>query len=861
MNADLFLDDFEAEARTHIERIETAFLDVDALTADPKLMDGVFRTAHSLKGTASFFSLDKIVAVSHELESVFSQIKDGRLAVTEEIADAALQSVDCLKELVDNLRSDDRVDTGTLLRTLRRYSGGVKAAEKTAEPEPPFVMSDPDTEKALRKAARFGHKIYSVSIGYNRSLGIYYKHPESMIDNILSIGTVAEAVVDGTPVRDGDPAALTAKLLRELTARDTAALELLVTSVLEPDLFSIAVEIDKKYIRLIPKERILGDSKKTPKQAETGPDGARKTVGDTEAEKLYKPAPARDSGFSIRLDISAINGLMDLANEMILVRNQMLSAVSGYRKSIAGLTPVLHDMNRLTSEIQEKVMLTRMQPISVIFGKFPRIIRDTAKALNKEIRIEIYGDDVTLDKYLLDALTDPITQLVKNAADHGLEPAARRAELGKPPKGKITLYAHMREGSAIIEVSDDGAGIDLEALKRKSAERGIASEEQLAGMSRAELFGLIFEPGISTAQRVTNLSGRGVGMDIVKTNIEKLGGSIEIDSETDKGTTVRLKLPLTLSVIRTLIVTVDGISYAVPESNIERIVRIWRASPSKRLERINKSLALSLGGRIIPVVTMEEIAARARGGEPPDPEALLERTRKQEVVKCLVLRAGDKSFALLIDDAIETEQTLVKPLPVYLQSCLCYSSVTVLGNGSAITILDAEGIIRLMGIEAPEQPAAETAGGKPDEEGPEDRRQVILFNCSGSEYFALETNEIARIEAISAADIQEIGTARYINIAGETVQVIRPENYAPVKKRQYSGDKLYLLTLKKSAPMTGLLVGRVIDKIENAFRLDTDQLSSAYIHGTSVFNEKILIFLDAEAINADIETKRQKRKL
>jgi len=496
-----------------------------------------------------------------------------------------------------------------------------------------------------------------------------------------------------------------------------------------------------------------------------------------------------------------------------------------------------------------------MQPINVIFSKFPRIIRDTAKALEKNIGVEIVRDDVTLDKYLLEALTDPITQLVKNSADHGLESAERRAEAGKPPKGIIILNAYMRDGSAIIEVTDDGAGINTELLKHKAFERGMASEETLASMTKNEIFNLMFEPGFSTAKQVTNLSGRGVGMDIVKTNIEKLGGSIEIESEIGKGTTIRLKMPLTLSVIRTLIITINSITYAIPELNVERIIRIWGDTDSKRIERINKSLVLSLNGRIIPVVTMSEIAAKTKGLEPVSVDDVLEKSKRDGIIKCLVLRADGKSFALLIDDALETEQILVKPLPSYLQNCPCFSSVTVLGSGKAVAILDVEGVMKFMGVESIENESAGMmspnfeAGEKPEAE----EKQVIIFKCSGTEYFAVETGDVSRIEVIDPKDIQEIGKGRFINIADETLRVIRPEDYAPVKKRSYADDMLYMITFKKSAFPVGLLVKKVLDKIEAVFTLDNDQLYSDFIYGTSVYDEKILVFLNLEAIADEIE--------
>jgi len=513
LDTNIFLDDFEAEARTHVDKIEEAFLDVNEFSGDPKLISGAFRAAHSLKGTAGFFSLEKIIAVAHELESVFTQIKDGNLIIDDEISDIVMQSVDCLRDLIDNIRNDAAIDINKLVKTLKNYSNVPIPDENIKEEiHMPFDCNDPATKQALRNAARYGHKIYYVNIGYNRSLGKYYKNPEGMIGNILSIGSIVEAIVDGNSrdtIKDADAAALTHKISDALAHFDTSTLELLVTSVLEFDLFGIAIEVDKRHIHLLAQEKIFGVPPKGRLNA-----GLPKI--ETENELVYKKSATQEKNFSIRLDISIINELLDLANEMILTRNQLLSVVTEHRKLVKGITPIMHDMTRLSSEIQEKVMLTRMQPISVIFGKFPRSIRDTAKALNKEIELEIFGDDVTLDKYLLDALADPIAQLVKNSADHGLEPAKRRIALGKPQKGKITLSAYIRDDLAIIEVTDDGAGINTEAIKQKILEQGITTEETLSAMHRSDILALVFEQGISTAKQVTNLSGRGVGMRLSK---------------------------------------------------------------------------------------------------------------------------------------------------------------------------------------------------------------------------------------------------------------------------------------------------------------------------------------------------------
>ncbi|MCL2763900.1 MAG: chemotaxis protein CheA [Treponema sp.] len=873
MNFDtsIFLGDFEAEARIHIEKIETAFLDISVFSDDLKLMNSVFRAAHSIKGTAGFLSLEKIVAITHELENILSHIKDDVLIINEEIADIVLQSVDCLKELLDHLHNDDEICIKKIIKTLKDYTQNKNndaenfeslSVASGTEAHIPFNFNDEHTEKTLRNAAKRGQKIYYVNINFNRSLGKYYKNPSGMIENIISIGSIVQAIVssggtagsDGKKLENSDNAAFTEELINTLKEHDTSTLEILATSILELSLFQKAVGVDKSNIFLLPKKTVFGE------EAEEKAIMTNQVPAFVPKSKQNSKS-SRDNNLSIRLDITDINKIMDLANELILVRNQLFSAVANHKKSIPGFAPLLHDVNHLTSEIHERIMFTRMQPISVILNKFPRIIRDTAKALNKDITVNILRDDITLDKYLLEELTDPITQLVKNSTDHGMESAQQRAAAGKPVKGTITLDAYMRDGSAIIEVIDDGAGIDINALKNKAVERGIVTEEMLASMPESEVYNLIFKPGISTAKQVTNLSGRGVGMDIVKTNIEKSGGSIEIESEPGHGTTVRLKMPLTLSVINTLIVNIDSISYAVPELNVEHIVRICNNTVSIRLEKVNKSLVLIYNELIIPVITMNEIEAKAKNTQPVSADEVLEKYMAASVTKCLVLKSDGKRFALLIDNALDTEQVLVKPLPIYLQNCPCYSSVTVLGNGKAVTILNAAGIMRFMGIEDIQKDAAQQFSLTVDKyKKTGNEKQILIFKCSGKEYFTVDMRDISRIELVKSKDIQEINNEYFINITGITWRVVRPENYVPVFKQDYTEEKLYVLTLKNSTSSIGLLVRNVLDKTDEEFTLDNKQIYSDFIFGTGVYNEKILIFLNPAAITAHIENEKANRR-
>ena len=840
INQDIYLNDFIIETMVHIEEIESAFLHDSHELFDPQMIDHVFRAAHSIKGTAGFFSLEKIVSVAHELESVFAQLREGNITVDETLIDVVMASVDCLRELVNHIHQEELIDEIPVLLSLQAYTSDTEYLRQSYTLNNlPFDISEETMQQHIQHDVKKGQKLYYISIQFNRSLKSFYAHPERLLDGILSVSTILEVRVNTLDVvfTPNTERAVTIQTIKDqLLQYDTTVIDMLLTSVLEPELLSIAIEIDSSNIHLL-----------TIEQQEANQYPNRDTNNQT--NQTNQTASANLDHNSMILDISHINDLVDIANEMILTRNRLNATIAPYEREISGIIPILQDLNRLTSEIQEQVMLTRMQPISVVFGKFPRIIRDTAKILGKELEITLSGNHVMLDKYLLDSLTDPITQLVKNSADHGIETSERRRALGKPKKGMISLNAYTHNSYAFIEVKDDGAGINIEALKKKGVEQGFIAEEEASHMNEDQLFNLIFEPGFSTATKVTNMSGRGVGMDIVKTNIHRLGGSIEIESKLNEGTTCIIKMPLTLSVLRTIIVSIKGVDYAVPEMNVERILRIKHGDPHNRVEMLNESYVLSLHGRVLPLVTMEEVDAKSKNLPISKKDIWKNTYSNQTFIKCLILKTGHTHYALLVDDITGTEQTLVKPLPEYLKNCICYSNVTVLGNGNAIAILSAEGILRMLQIEGVQEHHQQI------EESKANKKQYIIFKSNGPEFYALDTMDILRIEIFSKDKIQHIGQEEYVNLDQHTIHIIHTSRYLPSEEENYIADveSYYLLTLKQAKSPMGILASRVFDKIERDERYDKAQLCNEYILGTCSYQEKVLIFLNTQAIIADLE--------
>ncbi|MDR2888555.1 MAG: chemotaxis protein CheA [Lachnospiraceae bacterium] len=825
------LDDFESEAKTHIDEIESTFLDINRSSGAGLRMGDVFRAAHSLKGTAGLLSQDKIVAVAHELEGIFSRIKDGELIVDEEIVDIVLQSVDRLRELVENLHTPEAVDTVSFLEELKGYSTKSPTGLAVRPQSVPFDLQKMPTALMIQGAIKRGHSIYYLNIGFNRGLGEYYEHPRGLIDEIMSVGMVVEVMIDRAGIED-DGTDWASQITERLRAHDTSILELLVTSILEPELLLVALELEERCVRLISKEEIatkLIAAKEDPPKVEL-----------TKEAVALPPLPVSKSELSIRLDVTKVNELMDLANEMILTRNRLQSVLKRDTvKTVAGLALILQDMNRLTGEIQEKTVQTRMQSVNVIFSKFPRMIRDTARTLRKDIGLTIYGEEITLDKYLLEALSDPITQLIKNSADHGIEAADRRVALGKPEQGTITLGAWRQDGMAIIEVTDDGAGIDEEALRRKALERAVVTPKQLETMTRRNVLALIFEPGLSTATQVTNVSGRGVGMDIVKNNIEKLGGMIEVDSEPNRGTSIRLRLPLTMSALRALIVTIDSVPIAIPETSIDRIVRIIVAVPSRRFDIIDDQLVLIQNDWQVPVVSLTDLDRRSKGMTARTSVEQMAALNGRSVNKCLIMKAGVRYFALLIDEAVQTEETLVKPLPLYLRNCHCYSSVTVLGSGQAVMVLDAEGLLQYSGIVGSLK--VEVVDETEDER--QDMHSVIVFGETGEDLLAVKYSQVARIERIDTTGIISDEKDSRIMIAGKAVRVIEPKDYVPVRSVDMKRQHLCLIVVRNEEEKVGFLTEKVYNQVDTHFSVGERPMSD-YIVGVGTYKSKKLVLLD-----------------
>lgn len=534
---------------------------------------------------------------------------------------------------------------------------------------------------------------------------------------------------------------------------------------------------------------------------------------------------------SVRVHVSLLNDLLNLASEMVLGRNQLLRTLDAYRKQIPGLNAVLQNVDGITTELQEKIMQTRMQPIGRVFNRFPRIIRELSKKTGKDIALQMEGFEVELDKSIIEALGDPLTHLIRNAIDHGIETPEARERAGKLRTGVIILKAYHEGGYVNIDISDDGGGIDVEKVREKALAKGIVSPGETSQMGERELLALLLRPGFSTADRVTDLSGRGVGLDVVKTNVEKLGGVMEIETQPGRGTSFRLTIPLTLAIIPSLIVEAAGQKFALPQVNLKEMVRVKAGDPVRRIETLGGAPVLRLRETLLPVVHLAHVLSDSTSQ--PD---------EKQIVRILVIRSGSKRYGLVVDRVHDGEEILVKQLPKYLNDCQCYSGVTILGDGRVAMILDVEGICTKAGLRFSDEIREKINSNAA--KSLNERQSLLLFKCSGPETFSIDLAMVARVEKIRAEQIEIIGDKEFIQFRGEGLRVIRPEDYLPVNRGNERCDEFFVIIPKLVKHPLGILIHRIEDTMDAAIEFNREDIKAKGLVGTTILHDRIILVIN-----------------
>jgi two-component system chemotaxis sensor kinase CheA len=514
-----------------------------------------------------------------------------------------------------------------------------------------------------------------------------------------------------------------------------------------------------------------------------------------EAPAEERPAEPGGAGLAegtIRVDVGLLDRLMNLVGELVLARNQVLQYAA--TRPGADLQRTSQRLNLITTELQEGVMKTRMQPIGNVWKTFPRVVRDLAQACGKKVRLDLEGEETELDKTIIEAIKGPLTHLVRNAVDHGIEPPALRAERGKPAEGHLLLRAYHEGGQVNIEMTDDGGGIDGARVKHKALERGLVGPEQAARLSERELLQLIFLPGFSTAEKVSTISGRGVGMDVVKTNIEKIGGAVDLASRPGRGTVVKIKIPLTLAIIPALIVTSGGDRYALPQVSLLELVRLEGEQARRGIERVHDVPVYRLRGNLLPLVYLDRELQLEVGPRDSEPEA----------VNIVVLQADGRPFGLVVEAINDTEEIVVKPLGKLLKSIPLFAGATIMGDGKVALILDVLGVAQSAGILAEGRQRALAADGGPASRGAEGEA-LLLFGAGEGRRMAMPLAQVARLEEVPRAAVERSALGEVVQYRGQVMPLVR---LAPAA----AGDgPLQVVVCSDQGRRVGLVVERILD--------------------------------------------------
>ncbi|MGY1736911.1 chemotaxis protein CheA [Geodermatophilus sp. SYSU D00684] len=630
----------------------------------------------------------------------------------------------------------------------------------------------------------------------------------AMEDSPVPAPAAAPAAV-GT---EAGPAAVAAAVAAEVVAAAEAVVEAAAETVSEPEPAPVHDEVH--------------DEHHDDDHADGGlPAGAARPEGQGAQQRRA----VADS--TIRVDVDLLDSLMLLVGELVLTRNQIVQYVG--RSTDTDLVRASQRLNLIASELQEGVMKTRMQPIDHIWSKLPRVVRDLGIQCGKSVRLDMEGRDTELDKTLLEAVKDPLTHLVRNSVDHGIEAPDRRRAAGKPAEGVLTLRAKHESGQVVVEVADDGAGIDPARVGAKAVERGLVTADQLSRMGPQDVLQMIFLPGFSTAAAVTNVSGRGVGMDVVKTNIESIGGTIEVESEPGRGTVCRLRIPLTLAIVPALTVECAGDRYAIPQISLQELVSLDAEKAANAVEEVGGAPVYRLRGELLPLVRLTDVLGLASD-------------RHDGHVVIAVLRSEGRRFGLVVDRVINTEEIVVKAVGGQLKAIGLYSGATVLGDGAVALILDVQALARrALRTESSERQEAREAAAAGTPGGETERQRMLLAAIGEGRRVAIPLDTVTRLEQVRAEAVERVGNREVVQYRGAILPIVRLDRHLGAYGTS-EREVLEVIVYSDHGRSVAIVVEEILDIVDGgaAVRSDIDDLG---LLGSAVLGDKVTELLDVRA--------------
>ena len=887
------MDDLLSEFLTETgESIDVVDVELVKLEQDPnnkEVLDNIFRLVHTIKGTCGFLGLPRLESVAHASENVLGKFRDGELQVTEHAVTVILESLDRIKEILAGLEETEEEPVGDdseLIGRLDAIAEGADAPEAAAPaedvqedddtvegeiidpklgrplkegevtleeleavfnatpgPENEAPASDAKAEKAASAKAegslfdRLGGEdtvavtahLVSNRLGTHPKLGAFFKDVAEDLRKNRLMGLMLSLYKDDLDTAD--------TVARQIVDRpgfgDDAfeALQELVKAVLvECKVDTDAADEAAMSFELV-RDAMLASSKAVTKANEgtkTGEKKAQDAPGATETKRAAQ---------SIRVSVDLLEDLMNMVSELVLTRNQLLQITRNMENN--ELAVPLQRLSQTTTELQENVMKTRMQPIGNAWAKLPRIVRDLTVELDKKIELDMRGAETELDRQVLELIKDPLTHMVRNSADHGIETPAERIASGKSEQGTIILNAFHEGGHIIMEIKDDGRGINVSKLKGKILEKGLATTAELDEMSDNQIQKFVFHPGFSTAEKVTSVSGRGVGMDVVRSNIEKIGGTIDMTSVEGKGTNFQIKIPLTLAIVAGLLVEASGERYAIPQISVLELVRASGDSDHK-IETINETPVLRLRNRLLPLVYLNEILGFKSRKQIEEQEEAVETAEPRDDF-IVVTQVGAFTFGIVVDQVFDTEEIVVKPVAPILKDLEVYSGNTILGDGSVIMILDPNGIATRANSSVSDhhEEEAREAEDAVRKATSQDKESMLVFRAGSEAPKAVPLALVARLEDIEIEKIESSDGRHVVQYRGALMPIIMADSAMELKTE----GRQPILVFTDDDYTMGLAVDEILDIVEEEF---TIKLASDHdgMVGSAVISGKATAVID-----------------
>jgi len=891
---DELLKDFVIESQEHLAKVESQLLELesDDDSIDLGKVNNVFRAIHSIKGVAGFLNLKTLETLAHREEEVLNRLRNKEVRPTSEVINTLLRASDCIKGLLDTIATSNDQDVSSHIHALERllinptnlfHDQLIEDSSSNTNQGPVLaldVLSETSiADKGLNYETLRDYLIEShdnlqqleealTSIEQNPKdkdlLNAIFRMVHTIKGSSGFIGFVKiEAITHAAENLLSDIRYGESQFDRAVSSALFGSIDMVRTHLDAIEKFQRESDIESGELinRIKSLQRTTTDhrSVETVSKDDHQNTDLASPIDDIQTKSVppisnitplsYSAPTSNDSNSSgtasdstIRVDVALLDKLMTRVGELVLSRNQIMQRANALQDS--ELQSATNHLNLITTELQEGVMKTRMQPIGTVWNKFPRLVRDLATTCGKVVRISMEGKETELDKTIIEAIKDPLTHLVRNNVDHGIEKPEERVANGKPAEGCLSLRAYHEGGQVNIEISDDGGGLNYDRIKAKAVEKGLVTPDQAARLSDRETAHLIFLPGFSTADKVSNVSGRGVGMDVVKTNIEQIGGTVDLQSTLGKGTTVKIKIPLTLAIIPALIVANHGNRFAIPQVNLLELVRLQITEVDPKIEWIHGAPVYRLRGRLLPLVYLNNILKSKQPSQ-----------ASSDCVSIVVLRVDDHEFGLVVDKILDTEEIVVKPMATQLKGVTVYSGATIMGDGKVALILDVLGLAHSSRVLSKDRSRSHLDVTNRPKDTSGLTQTLLVLGTGGNRRLAIPISQVARLEKVPSSLIEYTNNQEVVQYRGHILPLIRLANVLGIEEAEKPTDGLLnVVVYIENEHNYGLVVNRVLDIVETTFEV-SEACRSEGLLGSMILQGYVTDLADLPSIIGKIAMK------